>query len=60
MKRIAEQDMILSDTGPFCRLAEAGEAQLDAAAHHLEPMVHVVIDVHKELRRRSKSSVHAA
>lgn len=59
MKRIAEQAMILADTGPFCRLAEAGEAHLDAAAHHLEPVVHVVLDVHKELRRRSGVPVHA-
>jgi len=59
MKRIAEQDLILADTGPFCRLAEAGEAHLDAAALYLEPNVQVVIDVHKELRRRSTVSVHA-
>lgn len=59
MKRIAEQDMVLADTGPFCRLAEAGEAHLEAAAHYLEPNVHVVMDVHKELRRRSMVSVHS-
>jgi predicted nucleic acid-binding protein len=59
MNRITEQDMILADTGPFCRLAEAGEAHLDAAALYLEPNVQVVIDVHKELRRRSTVSVHA-
>jgi predicted nucleic acid-binding protein len=59
MKRIAEQDMILADTGPFCRLAEAGEAHLDAAARYLEANVRVVIDVDKELQRRSTVAVHA-
>jgi hypothetical protein len=59
MKRIGEQDVILADTGPFCRLAEAGEAHLDVAARYLEPNVRIVMDVHKELRRRSTVSVHA-
>jgi hypothetical protein len=59
MTRIAEQDVILAETGPFCRLAEAGEAHLDAAARYLQPNVRVVIDVHKKLRRRSAIPVHA-
>jgi hypothetical protein len=59
MKRIAEQDVILADTGPFCRLAEAGEAHLDAALRYLEPNVRVVMDVRRELRRRSAVPVHA-
>jgi hypothetical protein len=55
---IAGQAAILSDTGPLCRLAEAGEAQLEAAARYLRPNLKVVIDVHKELRRRATFPEH--
>lgn len=58
MKRIGRQGAILADAGPFCRLAEAGEAQLEAAARYLRPNVKVVMDVHKELRRRAAFPEH--
>jgi len=56
---IFEHERLLADTGPFCRCAEAGEAHLDIAAEYLRGNVAVVLDVHQELRSRSKMSVHS-
>lgn len=58
MKLIGEQKAVLSDTGPLCRLAEAGEVQLDIAAEYLAPVLHVVTDVEKELRHRATKPEH--
>ena len=59
MTAIHEVPRILADTGPFCRLAEAGEVHLDVAAAYLQANVEVVDDVSRELRRRSTIAVHA-
>jgi hypothetical protein len=59
MKCISDLEAILADTGPFCRLAEAGEAQLEAAARYLRPNLQIVIDVHKELQRRAAFPKHS-
>jgi hypothetical protein len=59
MTLIRDLVQVLADTGPFCRIAEAGEAHLDAAAEYLRPNVRIVEDVRKELRRRSKTPRHA-
>jgi hypothetical protein len=58
MSLIALQNVVLADTGPFCRLAEAGEAPLDVAAEFLRDRVRVVLDVQEELRRRASVPVH--
>jgi hypothetical protein len=50
--------VILADTGPFCRFAEAGEPHLDLAADYLRPNVKIVEDVRKELRHRSSKPEH--
>lgn len=55
---IRDLPVILADTGPFCRLAEAGEAHLDMAADYLRPNVKIVEDVRRELRNRSTKSQH--
>jgi hypothetical protein len=57
--RIADLEVILGDTGPFCRLAEAGEPHLDIAADYLKPRLQIVMDVQRELRRRAAMPVHA-
>jgi hypothetical protein len=59
VKLLGERSSVLADTGPFCRLAEAGEHQLDAAAEYLAPVLHIVKDVEGELRRRATIPVHA-
>ena len=59
MKLLGEQPSVLADTGPLCRLAEAGEVQLDVAAQYLAPALCVVKDVEVELRRRATFPVHA-
>jgi len=59
MTRIADLETILGDTGPFCRLAEAGEAHLDIAAGYLREQLQIVMDVHRELRRRATLPIHA-
>jgi hypothetical protein len=59
VKLIGEQEAVLADTGPLCRLAEAGEVQLDVAAEYLAPVLYVVIDVQKEIRRRATKAEHA-
>ena len=59
MTRIADLELILGDTGPFCRLAEAGEAHLDVAAGYLKAQLQIVMDVHRELRRRATTPAHA-
>ena len=58
MTRIADLEVILGDTGPFCRLAEAGEAHLDVAAGYLKARLQIVMDVHRELRRRATTPAH--
>ena len=58
MTRIVDLELILGDTGPFCRLAEAGEAHLDIAANYLKPRLQIVMDVHRELRRRATTRKH--
>lgn len=59
MTRIADLEVILGDTGPLCRLAEAGEMHLEVAANYLRPNLRVVMDVQRELRRRAKTPVHS-
>ena len=59
MTLIKDLPAILADTGPFCRIAEAGEAHLDVAAEYLKPNVKIVEDVRKELRRRSTKPEHS-
>lgn len=59
MSLIRDCDVILADTGPFCRLAEAGEAHLELAAEYLRANVKIVEDVRKELRRRAEQPKHA-
>ena len=59
MTLISDAPEILADTGPFCRLAAAGEGPLEAAAEYLRPNVRIVEDVRKELRRRSRTPLHA-
>jgi hypothetical protein len=59
VKLLGEQPSVLADTGPLCRLAEAGEVQLDVAAQYLAPALNVVKDVEIELRRRATFPVHA-
>jgi hypothetical protein len=48
----------LADSGPFCRLAEAGEAVFDVAAEFLRQKVQIVEDVNRELRRRAETPAH--
>jgi predicted nucleic acid-binding protein len=50
--------VILADTGPFCRLAEAGEAVFDVAEEFLRAKVQIVEDVNRELRRRAEAPAH--
>ena len=59
MTRIADHAALLVDTGPFCRLAEAGEDHLDIGAGYLKDQIQVVMDVHRELRRRAAMPEHA-
>lgn len=59
MKRIAGQPVLLADTGPFCRCAEAGQTQLDAAVDFLKPNTLIVQDVARELRRRASTEDHS-
>lgn len=59
MKLLGEQPSVLADTGPLCRLAEAGEAHLDVAAEYLAPALRIVKDVQIELRRRATFPEHA-
>ena len=59
MTRIADLEVILADTGPFCCLAEAGEDHLDIAATYIRENVQVVMDVHREIRRRATIPKHA-
>ena len=59
MTLIADHEVVLADTGPFCRLAEAGEDHLDVAAKYLRRNLQVVKDVERELRRRAATSKHA-
>lgn len=58
MELIADHEIVLADTGPFCRCAECGEAALLAAADHLRPRLRVVGDVARELRRRRTKPPH--
>ncbi|MGA2470981.1 MAG: hypothetical protein ABSG64_09855 [Solirubrobacteraceae bacterium] len=58
MSLISERTLLV-DTGPLCRLAEAGEVHLDVAVTYLREVLTVVMDVHRELRRRSEQPVHA-
>jgi hypothetical protein len=50
--------VVLADTGPFCRLAEAGEAVFDVAVEFLRAKVQIVEDVNRELRRRAEAPAH--
>ena len=59
MTLIRDLAVILADTGPFCRVAEAGEAHLEMTAEYLRPNVKIVDDVRKELRRRSETPEHS-
>lgn len=59
MTLVRDLPVILADTGPFCRLAEAGEAHLDIVAEYLRPNVKIVEDVRKELRNRATKPEHA-
>lgn len=59
MIRIGDQPVLLADTGPFCRCAEAGPDQLAAAVAYLRPNTRIVQDVARELARRAKSDEHA-
>lgn len=59
MTLVRDLAVILADTGPFCRVAEAGEAHLDLTAEYLRSNVRIVEDVRKELRRRSGQPQHA-
>lgn len=56
---IADQPVLLADTGPFCRCAEAGQEQLDAAVDYLRPNTQIVQDVARELARRAATDEHA-
>jgi predicted nucleic acid-binding protein len=58
MMLLRDHAVILADTGPFCRVAEAGEAHLELAAEYLRANVKVTEDVRKELRRRAGMSKH--
>lgn len=58
MTLIRDLPALLADTGPWCRMAEAGEAHLDAAAEYLRANVNVVEDVRRELRRRARTPEH--
>jgi hypothetical protein len=48
---IADEPLLLADTGPFCRFAEAGDAQVDALAAHLRHNLRITQDVAIELAR---------
>ena len=59
MTRIADVEVILADTGPFCRLAAAGETHFDVAIEYVRESVQIVMDVQRELRRRSAKPEHS-
>lgn len=58
MSDLGSCGVVLADTGPFCRLAEAGEAVFDAATEFLREKVQIVEDVNRELRRRAEAPAH--
>lgn len=59
MIRIAHQPVLLADTGPFCRCAEAGQEHLDTAVEYLKPNTQIVQDVARELARRASTEEHS-
>jgi len=52
---IADQSMLLADTGPFCRFAEAGDDAIDALVSYLGDSIRITQDVSIELQRLAKT-----
>lgn len=50
------QTLLLADTGPFCRFADAGDKHIDALAAYARDHIKIVQDVALELHRLSKLS----
>ena len=50
------QTLLLADTGPFCRFAEAGDKHIDALADFAREHIKIVQDVALELHRLAKLS----
>jgi hypothetical protein len=50
------QTLLLADTGPFCRFADAGDEHIDALAEYAQTHIRIVHDVALEIDRLSKTS----
>lgn len=52
--RIADQPVLLADTGPFCRFADAGDAHVDALVDYVGDTLQITQDVSIEIQRLAK------
>lgn len=52
--RIADQPVLLADTGPFCRFSEASDAHVDALVDYMGDTLQITQDVSIEIQRLAK------
>jgi hypothetical protein len=52
---IASHALLLADTGPLCRFAEAGDEQVDALVDYLGEALRITQDVNIEVQRLAKT-----